>query len=123
MGVDVQVGASDEVLVPTDARDLLAVDAVCHHLPIQIEALPAESAQECIGIAGAETETDGVTRSHEGGGLLRCARHGHGARFCLVRHPRRTGSMVPSSIVPPSDNSQRISFSGSERPGPDVLSF
>ena len=37
MGVEVELGPGHEVLVPTDARDLPAVDAVGHHLAVEID--------------------------------------------------------------------------------------
>src|SRR5664280_1099189 len=39
--VEAHLGAGHEVLVATDTGDLLAVDVIGHHLPVQIDAQPA----------------------------------------------------------------------------------
>ena len=50
MCVEVQLGPGHEVLVPADARDLPAVDAVGHHLAVEIDREGAVDGDE-VGVA------------------------------------------------------------------------
>ena len=50
VGVEMQLGAGHEVLVSADAGDLAAVDAVGHHLAVEVDGECAVDGDE-VGVA------------------------------------------------------------------------